>query len=40
MILAQAGVHVQQQWEAIWPELATPDTPPAQCSDPPGKGFK
>ena len=30
VILDQAGVHLQQQWEAIWPELATPETPAAQ----------
>ena len=29
-ILDQAGVHLQQQWEAIWPELAAIETPPAQ----------
>jgi type VI secretion system protein ImpL len=30
VILDQAGVHLQQQWEAIWPELAAPETPAAQ----------
>ena len=30
VILDQAGLHLQQQWEAIWPELATPETPAAQ----------
>jgi type VI secretion system protein ImpL len=29
-ILDQAAVHVQQQWEAVFPELAAPETPPAQ----------
>jgi hypothetical protein len=28
-ILDQAGIHVQQQWEAIWPQLADPQTAPA-----------
>lgn len=30
VILDQTGVHLQQQWEAVWPELAAPETPPAQ----------
>lgn len=30
VILDQAGVHMQQQWDAVWPELAAPDVPPAQ----------
>jgi type VI secretion system protein ImpL len=29
-ILDQAGVHLQQQWEAVWPELAEQNTAPAQ----------
>ena len=28
--LNQAGLHLQQQWEAIWPELAAAETAPAQ----------